>query len=195
MAASADHPVTELLIAWGAGDAGALERLTPLVYSELRKIARGYMARERPGQTLEPTALIHEAFLRLANMGPSAWQSRTQFFSLSAQIMRRILVDLARSKRYQKRGGHAHRVTLTEGLVPTARSRDLIALDDALHALAEVDGRKARIVEMRFFGGLTADETADVLGISSKTVLREWQTAKVWLLRELSTGDGARERR
>lgn len=192
MGVSADHQVTDMLVAWGTGDAGALARLTPLVYAELRKIAGAYMARERAGHSLQPTALINEAFVRLVDIRQSSWQSRTQFYSLAAQIMRRILVDIARSKRSRKRGGHGTRITLVDALTPTVRGRDLVALDDALGALAILDERKARIVEMRFFGGLTADETAHVLGISSKTVLREWQTAKVWLLRELSARDDAR---
>jgi len=187
--ATRDHQVTGLLLAWGQGDETALERLTPLVYGELRKIAKKYMAGERRGHTLQVTALINEAYVRLVDMPQPAWQNRAHFFALSARIMRRILVDLARSRRYQKRGGAAQQVTLDERLLVTAPGRDLVALDDALTALARVDERKSRVVELRYFGGLSADEAAEVLDVSPKTVLREWQTAKVWLLRELSADE------
>lgn len=189
MPATRDHQVTGLLLAWGQGDETALERLTPLVYGELRKIAKKYMADERRGHTLQVTALINEAYVRLVDMPQPAWQNRAHFFALSARIMRRILVDLARSRRYQKRGGAAQQVTLDERLLVTAPRRDLVALDDALAALARVDERKSRVVELRYFGGLSADEAAEVLNVSPKTVLREWQTAKVWLLRELSADE------
>lgn len=189
MPATRDHQVTGLLLAWGQGDETALERLTPLVYGELRKIAKKYMAGERRGHTLQVTALINEAYVRLVDMPQPAWQNRAHFFALSARIMRRILVDLARSRRYQKRGGAAQQVTLDERLLVTAPGRDLVALDDALTALARVDERKSRVVELRYFGGLSADEAAEVLDVSPKTVLREWQTAKVWLLRELSADE------
>ena len=177
--------VTALLLAWRNGDAHALEELTPLVYSELRKIARGYVARERRDLTLQPTALINEAYVRLIDMRQPDWQNRTHFYALAAQMMRRILVDFARARGYQKRGGGAAVVTLAEGLVSSERGRDLVALDEALKALAVIDERKSRVVELRFFGGLSAEETAEVLQVSAKTVLREWQTAKVWLIREL----------
>jgi len=177
--------VTALLLAWRNGDAHALEELTPLVYSELRKIARGYVARERRDLTLQPTALINEAYVRLIDMRQPDWQNRTHFYALAAQMMRRILVDFARARGYQKRGGGAAVVTLVEGLVSSERGRDLVALDEALKALAVIDERKSRVVELRFFGGLSAEETAEVLQVSAKTVLREWQTAKVWLIREL----------
>jgi len=177
--------VTALLLAWRNGDAHALEELTPLVYSELRKIARGYVARERRDLTLQPTALINEAYVRLIDMRQPDWQNRTHFYALAAQMMRRILVDFARARGYQKRGGGAAVVTLVEGLVSSERGRDLVALDEALKALAAIDERKSRVVELRFFGGLSAEETAEVLQVSAKTVLREWQTAKVWLTREL----------
>jgi RNA polymerase sigma factor (TIGR02999 family) len=180
-----DRDVTALLVAWGEGNERALEQLTPLVHAELRKIARTYLAQERRNHTLEPTALINEAYLRLIGMQQPTWQNRTHFYALAAQIMRRILVDFARARHYQKRGGGARHVTLTEGLAIMEPGRDLLALDEALKALAVVDPRKSRVVELRFFGGLSAEETALVLGVSSKTVLREWQLAKVWLLREL----------
>jgi RNA polymerase sigma factor (TIGR02999 family) len=185
---STDHQVTSLLLAWGQGDARALDRLTPIVYGELRKIARKYMAQERRDHTLQPTALINEAYVRLVHTHQPSWQNRAHFFALSAQIMRRILVDFARARRYQKRGGGAQAVTLDEVPLPSTPGRDLVALDDALAALATIDARKSRIVEMRFFGGLSVEETAQVLQVSPKTVMREWQTAKVWLLKELTSG-------
>jgi len=188
---SADQ-VTSLLLAWGQGDERALERLTPIVYGELRKIARKYMAHERRDHTLQPTALINEAYVRLVNMRQPSWQNRTHFFALSAQIMRRILVDFARARLHQKRGGGAHAVTLDDAVLMSKPGRDLVALDDALAALATVDARKSRIVEMRFFGGLSVEETAQVLHVSPKTVMREWQTAKVWLLKELTSGTARR---
>jgi RNA polymerase sigma factor (TIGR02999 family) len=178
--------VTTLLLAWRNGDAHALEQLTPLVYSELRKIARGYVARERRDLTLQPTALINEAYVRLIDMRQPDWQNRTHFYALAAQMMRRILVDFARARGYQKRGGGVPPVTLAEGLVGSERSRDIVALDEALEALAVIDERKSRVVELRFFAGLSAEETAEVLQVSVKTVLRDWQTAKVWLTRELT---------
>lgn len=185
-------PVTALLQAWGRGDDSALDRLTPLVYDELRKIARGYMAQERrQGQTLQPTALINEAYLRLIDIRQPDWQNRTHFFALAAQVMRRILVDFARSRQYQKRGGGRLRVTLDERVGVSERGPDLVALDDALSALAAIDPRKSRVVEMRFFGGMSAEETAAVLKLSPKTVLREWRTAKVWLLKELSNRESS----
>jgi RNA polymerase sigma factor (TIGR02999 family) len=181
--------VTALLLAWRNGDTHALEQLTPLVYNELRKIARGYVARERRDLTLQPTALINEAYVRLIDMRQPDWQNRTHFYALAAQMMRRILVDFARARGYQKRGGGAAVVTLAEELVSSERGRDLVALDEALKALALIDERKSRVVELRFFGGLSAEETAEVLQVSAKTVLREWQTAKVWLTRELTEPD------
>jgi RNA polymerase sigma factor (TIGR02999 family) len=186
---SADHQVTSLLQAWGQGDEHALTRLTPLVYGELRKIAQRYMAQERRDHTLQPTALINEAYVRLVQARQPSWQNRAHFYALSAQIMRRILVDFARARRYQKRGGGAQAVTLDDAVLPSTPGRDLVALDDALAALATVDARKSRVVEMRFFGGLSVEETAHVLQVSPKTVMREWQTAKVWLLKELTSGD------
>jgi RNA polymerase sigma factor (TIGR02999 family) len=183
-----DHRVTALLRAWGEGEQGALEELTPLVYIELQKIARKYMAQERRDHTLQPTALINEAYMRLVDMRQPRWQDRSHFFALAAQVMRRILVDFARARRYQKRGGGAQQLTLDEGLLMSAPGKDLVALDDALTALAVIDPRKSRVVEMRFFGGLSLEETAAALGVSAKTVTRDWNIAKVWLLRELRGG-------
>jgi RNA polymerase sigma factor (TIGR02999 family) len=178
--------VTELLRAWGDGDDGALERLTPLVEAELRRLARGYMRRERDGHTLQTTALVNEAFLRLTDARSVRWQDRAHFLGISARLMRRVLVDHARSRGYRKRGGGAQRVTLDEGLVASPRpSVDVVALDRALEALAAVDTRKARMIELRFFGGLSVEETAEVLQVSPDTVKRDWRLAKLWLLREL----------
>lgn len=182
--------VTTLLRAWRRGDQAAFERLTPLVYDELRRRARHYLRGERPNHTLRPTALVHEVYLRLVNLDQVDWQDRTHFFVLAARQMRRILVDSARAHRYQKRGGGAVSVTFDEALAVSQRDPDLIALDDALHLLAEKDDRKARVVELRFFGGLTNEEIAAALGISSDTVTRDWQMAKLWLRRELKK-DGA----
>ncbi len=185
-----DSEVTELLDAWSAGDAEALDRLLPLVVEDLRRMARARMAQERPGHTLEPTELVNELYLNLAGRRSVDWESRTQFFATVAQIMRRILVDHARYRKTAKMGGGARRVTLVKALdtpVPgsSAGDVDLVALDQALERLAGVDSRQARIVELRYFGGLTIDETAHALEISSMTVKREWRTARLWLLREL----------
>ena len=178
--------MTGLLVAWSEGDEAALERLMPVVHQELRRLARHYMAGERRGHTLQATALVNEAYLRLIEVKKVHWQNRAHFFAMSARLMRRILVDFARSKRYQKRGGGAQKVTLHEGLlVGGDPGRDLVALDDALEALTAVDARKGQVVEMRFFGGLTVDETAEVLKVSPETVMRDWRLSKAWLLREL----------
>ena len=179
--------VTQLLLAWNDGDERALEKLVPLVYEELRRLARRRMRLERPDHTLQTTALINEAYVRLVDVHNVHWQNRAHFFALCARLMRRILVDYARGRRYAKRGGGAQPISLDQS-VPVApeRSADLVAVDDALHALAEVDARKAQVVELRFFGGLTAEETAEVLKVSPETVRRDWKLAKVWLLRELS---------
>jgi len=182
--------VTELLRAWSDGDDGALEQLLPLVEAQLRRLARGYMGRERPGHTLQTTALINEAFLRLTDARRVRWQDRAHFLGISARLMRRVLVDHARTRGYLKRGGGAQRVTLHEGLVTTPDpALDVVALDRALEALAKVDARKSRIVELRFFGGLTVEETAEVLHVSTDTVKRDWRLAKLLLLRELE-GEG-----
>ena len=183
---SSSHQITELLQAWSQGDETALAELTPLVHAELYKLARGYMGRERRDHSLQATGLVNECYLRLVNAREVRWQNRAHFFALSARLMRRILVDFARARHYGKRGGGAEHVAIDEQALAIEPGRDLVALDDALSALATIDERKSRIVEMRFFGGLSHEETAEVLGVSAKTVLREWQVAKVWLLRELS---------
>jgi RNA polymerase sigma factor (TIGR02999 family) len=190
LATASPGAVTELLRAWADGDDGALERLTPLVEAELRRLARGYMRRERPGHTLQTSALVNEAFLRLTDARHVRWQDRAHFLGISARLMRRVLVDHARSKGYQKRGGGARKVTLDEGLVAAAEpALDVVALDRALEALAAVDARKGRVIELRFFGGLSVEETAAVLQVSPDTVKRDWRLAKLWLLRELE-GEG-----
>jgi RNA polymerase sigma-70 factor, ECF subfamily len=180
------NEITQLLLAWGSGEEKAFEKLAPLVYAELHTLARRYMAGERPGHTLQTTALVNEAYLRLVDASRVQWQNRAHFFAVSAQLMRRILVDFARSRNYAKRGGAAQRLSLDEAPpVAVERGADLIALDDALTALSAFDPRKAKVVELRFFGGLTEDETAEVLKVSSDTVTRDWRLAKVWLRREL----------
>jgi RNA polymerase sigma factor (TIGR02999 family) len=178
--------VTELLRAWSEGDDGALERLVPLVEAELRRLARGYLGRERRGHTLQTTALVNEAFLRLTDARRVRWQDRAHFLGISARLMRRVLVDYARRRGFQKRGGGAQRVTLVEGLVASSDpALDIVALDRALEALANVDVRKSRVIELRFFGGLTVEEAAEVLNVSPDTVKRDWRLAKLWLLRAL----------
>ena len=178
--------VTELLHAWSGGDDGALERLLPLVEAELRRLARGYMGRERKEHTLQTTALVNEAFLRLTDARQIRWHDRGHFLGISARLMRRVLVDHARARGYLKRGGGAERVTLHEGLVISPDpALDLVALDRALEALAKIDARKSQIVELRFFGGLSVEETAEVLHVSTDTVKRDWRLAKLLLLREL----------
>ena len=187
MDAPPSHEVTGLLQAWSAGDEEALQRLTPLVFRELHRAARHYMAGERTGHTLQATALINEVYLRLIDARQMDWQNRAHFFGICAQLMPRILTDFARSRRYQKRGGGAIPVPLDETLVVGSQpGSDLVALDDALKRLAMVDERKGRVVELRFFGGLDVKETAEVLKVSKETVMRDWRLAKVWLLRDLS---------
>ena len=184
---SSSHHVTQLLRAWGDGDARALERLVPLVYDELHRLARRYMAQERPGHTLQTTALVNEAYLRLVDSTQASWQNRTQFFAICAQVMRRILVDWARARQAAKRGGEAQPLELEEALVVSDKpGEDLVALDDALRELAALDPRKSRVVELRFFGGLSVEESAEVLDVSVETVMRDWKFAKTWLRRELS---------
>jgi RNA polymerase sigma factor (TIGR02999 family) len=179
--------VTKLLRAWEGGDQQALGRLTPLVYNELRRIARRYMARERPGHTLQATALVNEAYLRLVDAKEVGWRDRAHFFAISARTMRRILIESARARRFQKRGGGQERVTLEDSLAIQGRpGPDLVALDDALNALAAMDPRRSQVVELRFFGGLSVEETAEVLKVSPETVHRDWKLARAWLLRELS---------
>jgi RNA polymerase sigma factor (TIGR02999 family) len=179
--------VTQLLQAWSDGDQAALEKLTPVVYKELHRLARHYMAAERPDHTLQATALVNEAYMRLVDWKPMRWQNRAHFFAVSAQLMRRILVDFARNHQGQKRGGGKQTVSLEDvAVVSPGKPSDLVALDDSLQRLGEMDARKAQVVELRFFGGLSVDECAEVLKVSSITVLRDWNFAKVWLLRDLS---------
>ena len=181
------HEITRLLQAWSEGEQSALDRLIPLVYQELHRLAHRYMARERSGHTLQTTALLNEAYLRLVDSAKPNWQSRTHFFAVSAQVMRRILVDWARSRQALKRGGQERPLELEEALVVGDAPRtDLVGLDGALKALAALDPRKSAVVELRFFGGLSVEETAEVLKVSSETVLRDWKFAKSWLRRELS---------
>jgi RNA polymerase sigma factor (TIGR02999 family) len=183
---SSTHEVTGLLKAWSAGDEEALEKLTPLVYRQLHKVAQRYMAGERSGHTLQTTALVNEVYLRLVDCGQVNWQDRAHFFAVAAKLMRRILIDFARSRAYLKRGGAVPHISLEEApLVCNEPDVNLVALDDALKALAAVDERKSRVVELKFFGGLSVEETAEVLGVSSDTVIRDWRLAKIWLLREL----------
>jgi RNA polymerase sigma-70 factor, ECF subfamily len=178
--------VTGLLLAWSQGDEGALGRLVPLVERELHRIARRCMAGERAGHSLQATALVNEAYLKLIDAQQVKWQDRAHFLAISARLMRRILVDWARSKGYQKRGGGALKVTFTEALPASDEpGHNLVALDDALEALAKFDARKSRVVELRFFGGLSVEETASVLRVSVDTVMRDWKLAKAWLLHEL----------
>jgi RNA polymerase sigma factor (TIGR02999 family) len=192
--ATSSEEITQLLIDWSNGDQVALDKLMPLVYGELRQMAKRHMSRQSPGHTLQTTALIHEAFLKLVNQSEKQWQNRAHFFGVAAQAMRAILVDYARSRRYAKRGGGARAVALDEAAtVSQERAAELVALDDALKALSQIDPRKSRVVEMRHFGGLSVEETAEVLKVSPDTVMRDWRLAKTWLRRELSGGrpDGA----
>jgi RNA polymerase sigma factor (TIGR02999 family) len=186
--ASSGPQVTQLLQAWSEGNQGALEQLMPLVYEELHRLAQRYMAEERPGHTLQATALVNEAYLRLAHSGSGEWRSRAHFFAVSARVMRRILVDWARSRRAMKRGSDIPALELQENLaiVAVKSGNDLIAVDDALETLAALDSRQSQIVEMRFFGGLSVKETAEVLTVSEETVRRDWNVAKSWLRRELN---------
>ena len=179
--------ITELLQAWAGGDAGALEELLPLVYADLRRRAGAYMRRERLNHTLEPTALVHEAYLKLVDQRRAAWQNRSQFFGVASQMMRRILVDRARARRMAKRSGRWARVTLDDGERASASpiTVDVLDLDAALTRLAVFDSRKCQLAELRFFGGLSLEEAGEALGISMKTAERDWQTARAWLLKEL----------
>ena len=190
-AESAD--ITRLLKAWGRGDSDAFERLTPLVYERLHRMARGYMRNERPGHTLQPTALVHEAFLRLVDARDLDWTDRAHFFAVCARVMRRILVDAARARAATKRGGQAERVEHETAIdfdhlpAPGAgMSAQVCALDEALTTLARLDSRRAQVIELRFFGGLTVEESAQVLQISPQTVMRDWRLARAWLARELA---------
>ena len=184
-----DVQPTELLRAWSQGDESARERLIPLLYAELHRLARRYMRGERPDHTLQPTALVNEAYLRLIDVNRVEWRNRTHFLALAAQMMRRILVESARNRHRQKRGGGAVRENIDNiDELPKPEERDVIALNDALSGLTTFDTRMSRIVELRYFGGLTVEETADVLNVSPETVMRDWKTAKAWLLRELRAG-------
>jgi RNA polymerase sigma factor (TIGR02999 family) len=189
MAAESSHKITSLLQAWADGDRDALDQLTPLVYSELHRIACRYMAAERPNHTLQATALVHEAYMRLVDAGPIVWNDRAHFFALAARLMRRILVDLARARECKKRGSGRNVAILDEAGAPAAVSREegpeLVAIDEALTRLSEIDPRRGQVVELRFFGGLGVEETAEVLNVSRDTVMRDWKTAKLWLLREI----------
>jgi RNA polymerase sigma factor (TIGR02999 family) len=186
MSPNSDSGPTELLRAWSQGDGSALDRLMPLVYEELHRLARRYMRQERPDHTLQATSLVNEAYLRLIDVNRVEWRDRTHFLAVAAQMMRRILVEFARNRQRQKRGGGALHVSLDDvPELPDFKERDFVALNDALSALATCDARMGQVVELRFFGGLTVEETADVLNVSAETVLRDWKTAKAWLLREL----------
>jgi RNA polymerase sigma factor (TIGR02999 family) len=187
------HPqqgVTELLVAWSDGDKAALDELMPVVYDELRRLARNHLSRERPGHTLQTTALVHEAYLRLVDQRSVNWQNRAQFFGIAAQMMRRILINHARDRQAKKRQGYATKVSLDEAVSFFERREvDLMALDEALNSLAALDAQQTQIVELRFFGGLTIDEVSEVLDISPATTKREWDSAKLWLRRQLNTGN------
>ena len=186
MTTSAASDVTGLLVAWSEGDRAALDRLIPFVYEELKRLAHRRMQGERPGHPLQTTALVNEAYLRLIDINRVRWQDRAHFFAVAAQAMRRVLVEAARTRDAQKRGGDVRFVTFDEDeLQGVEPSLDLLALHEALDALARMDERKARVVELRFFGGLSVDEAADALGVSSDTVVRDWKVARLWLMREL----------
>lgn len=187
MALTSTENLTELLRDWRQGDRTALDRLTPMVYDEIRRIAHRYMDRERQGHTLQTTALINEAYLRLLGQRQVDWNSRTHFYAVVAQVMRHVLIDHARSRLYLKRGGEAQRVPFDEAtLMSTERATELMALDEALTTLAELDARKARVIELRYFGGFSLEETAAVLGVSVMTVRRDWRAAKAWLFQQVS---------
>jgi RNA polymerase sigma-70 factor (ECF subfamily) len=181
------HEVTQLLLDWSQGNQAALDRLMPLVDRELHRLAHHYMRRENPGHTLQTTGLVNEAYLKLIDQRHVHWKNRAHFFALSAQLMRRILVDHARKRNYEKRGGGARKISFDEALfISQERGSDLIALDEALNKLAAIDPRKSKIVELRFFGGLSVEETAEALAVSAVTVMREWRMAKAWLYNSLS---------
>jgi RNA polymerase sigma-70 factor, ECF subfamily len=182
----APHPITALLHAWSGGDEGALAIVTPLVHAELRQMARGHLKGERPDHSLQVTGLVNECYLRLVDLQRVRWSDRGHFLAWSSRLMRRVLVDFARERRAAKRGEGFHHLTLDEQRIPFEVGRDLVALDDALRTLARIDHRKSQVVELRFFGGLSTEEVAGVLKVSTKTVLRDWQLAKMWLFRELS---------
>lgn len=186
--ARSPQQVTQLLLAWGGGDQAALDELMPLVYEELRRLAHQCMSRERPGHTMQTSALVNEAYLRLIDQKSIHWQDRAHFFGIAARLMRQVLVDYARKRRYAKRGGDARRVPLDEAMIVSEkRAADVVALDDALKSLAEIDTRQSQIVELRFFGGLSIEETAEVLAVSPGTVMRDWTLAKAWLRRAVTS--------
>ena len=190
MSRTQPQDVTQLLLAWSRGDRAALDHLIPLVSTELHRLAHHYMRRERAGHTLQTTALVNEAYVRLVDASRVEWRDRAHFFAVSANLMRRILVDFARKRRYQKRGGNAVMISLDDDDIPSPQpAPDIVALDAALEAMAAFDPRAASIVELRFFGGLTVDETAEVVGVSPRTIKREWSAAKVWLLGEMTRGE------
>ena len=187
MTSPSPDEVTQLLLDWSSGDKAALDKLMPLVYEELRRLAHHYMGRERPGHTLQTTAIVNEAYLQLIDQRNVQWQNRAHFFGIAAHLMRRVLAGYARSRRYDKRGGGAQQVSLEEAMVVSQeRVAEMVALDDALNALAEIDDRKRKIVEMRFFGGMSIEDTSEVLGVSPGTVMRDWTLAKAWLRRGIS---------
>ena len=189
MAESSPEQITQLLVAWSDGDQAALEELMPVVYAELHRLARRYMRRENPGHTLQTSALVNEAYLRLVDVKSLRWQNRAHFFAVSARIMRRILVDLARERQGLKRGGRAQRITLDEGMALSPRKDvDLLALDEALQRLAALSARQSQVVELRYFGGLNEEEVAEALKVSPRTVRQDWSLARIWLYRELSRG-------
>jgi len=184
---TSSHQVSELLVRWRGGDPKALESLIPLVYAELRKLARGYLRRERPDHTFQSAALVHEAYVRLTGRASPDWQNRAHFFGVAARLMREILVEYARGRDAAKRGAGVSRIAFNEALgIPQYEDTDLVRLDDALRRLAELDERQCRIVELRFFAGLSIEDTSEALGISSATVSREWNTARLWLRREVA---------
>jgi len=192
MTIPSQHDVTQRLLAWSDGDREALDQLIPLVYDHLRQLARRYMRRERAGHTLQTTALVNEVYLRLIDQRQVHWQNRAHFFAIAAQLMRRIVVDHARTQHRAKRGGGAERLSLDEAaLMSPAQSAEMLALDEALQSLAKIDNRKAQVIEMRYFGGLSVEEAAAVLGVSENTVIRDWALAKAWLRREM---DGEKQR-
>ena len=187
MVATSQSEVTQLLLDWSSGDSAALEKLIPLVYHELKRIARNHMRRERPGHTLLSSDLVNEAYLRLVDYKRMQWQNRAHFLAVAAQAMRRILIEHARERQTAKRGAGAIKVALDEvATIADEKAAELVALDDALKRLAELDPRKTQVVELRYFGGLSIDETAEVLGVSTATVERDWSTARIWLHREIS---------
>jgi RNA polymerase sigma factor (TIGR02999 family) len=188
MSPNSDSGPTELLRAWSQGDGSAFERLVPLVYEELHRLARRYMRQERPDHTLQATSLVNEAYLRLIDVNRVEWRDRAHFLAVAAQMMRRILVESARNRRRQKRGGGAVHVDFDDLQELPAKEHDLVVLSDALSGLATFDARMSQVVELRFFGGLTVDETAHLLNVSPETVMRDWKTAKAWLLREIRRG-------